>query len=195
MEARRSSSLGPTNYAEYQQTSEGEQWEILEGEPFLMSAAPNDLHQKVVTNLTGEFYSYLKGKDCVVRTAPYAVRLFSEGKSDEGVSTVVQPDLSIICDRSKLDEKGCSGAPDLVIEVLSKSTAHYDRGQKLALYKTAGVHVYWLVDPYNESIEVYDFKDDPERFFASAIYQNDNGSTIPVSIFADFSIQLSDLFR
>ncbi|MGZ4031281.1 MAG: Uma2 family endonuclease [Tumebacillaceae bacterium] len=194
MEARKSSSPGPTNYAEYLQTPEGEQWEILDGVPFQMSAAPNDLHQKVVTNLTGEFYAFLKGKDCTVRTAPYAVRLFAEGKSDDKVTTVVQPDLSIICDRSKLDDKGCNGAPDLVIEVLSKSTAHYDRGQKLALYKASGVHVYWLVDPYNESIEVYDFKDDPDRFFASAIYQNGTSDLIPVSIFDDLSIRLSDLF-
>lgn len=194
MEAHKSPSFGPTNFAEFQQTPEGELWEILNGTPLQLSAAPNDLHQKVVTNLTGEFYAFLKGKDCTVRTAPYAVRLFTEGKSEDKVTTVVQPDISVICDPSKLDEKGCNGAPDHVIEVLSKSTAHYDRGQKLALYKAAGVQVCWLVDPYHESIEVYDFKEDPERFFASAIYQNGDHDSIPVSIFENFSIRMSDVF-
>lgn len=106
----------------------------------------------------------------------------------------MQPDLSIICDRSKLDEKGCNGAPDLIVEVLSKSTAHYDRGHKLALYRAAGVQVCWLIDPYHESIEVYDFKEDPDRFFATAIYQNGTDQHIPVSIVESFTIQITDLF-
>jgi Uma2 family endonuclease len=194
MEVQKSRRNGPTNYAEYLQTPEGEIWQILEGEPMLMAPAPSEDHQRIVGNLFADLHQYLRGKDCVVRMAPYDVRLFVEDKNDEDITTVVQPDIFVVCDRNKIDKRGCKGAPDFVVEVLSQSTSHIDRGLKLHLYKKAGVREYWLIDPLNERIEVYDFIRDPENFFASALYHRETDAAISVRIFEDLTIPMTNLF-
>ncbi|MGZ4106887.1 MAG: Uma2 family endonuclease, partial [Tumebacillaceae bacterium] len=117
----------PSNYAEYLAWDDDERWEMVHGVPYNMTPAPSTEHQNVISNLHGEFYTFLKGKECKSFVAPFDVRLFAEDKSDEEIINFVQPDISIICDKNKLDHKGCLGAPDLVIEVLSPSTAKKDR--------------------------------------------------------------------
>ena len=106
---------------------ESERVEIINGEAFMM-APPSRIHQEILTSLFGQLYDYLKGKKCKVYPAPFGVRLFEEdGDYPEDVDTMVEPDISVVCDPGKLDDHGCKGAPDLIIEILSRSTRQYDR--------------------------------------------------------------------
>lgn len=124
-----------------------ERWELIYGVPMMM-APPVRIHQKISGELFGQLHQYLKGKKCEVYSAPFAVRLFErDGDTPEDVRTMVEPDISVICDPSKLDRIGCKGAPDLIIEVLSPSTQRHDRLTKFNLYASAGVREYWIIDP------------------------------------------------
>lgn len=110
--------------------------------------------------LAGQLYHYLKGKKCEVYPAPFAVRLFEqEGDYPEDVYTMVEPDISVVCDSSKLDAAGCKGAPDLVMEILSPSTMRHDRFTKFNLYQRAGVREYWIVNPAEKSVQVFLLED------------------------------------
>lgn len=134
---------------------EGENIEIINGEAFMM-ATPSRIHQKIIMELSRQLANYLEGKSCEVYPAPFGVRLFEQdGDSPVNVDTAVEPDISVVCDRSKLDEHGCKGAPDMIIEVLSPSTRRHDRLVKLNLYQRAGVREYWIADPDNESVQVF----------------------------------------
>lgn len=133
---------------------ENERAEIINGEVFLM-ATPSRIHQGIVAELTRQFGNYLEGKRCKVYPAPFGVRLFErDGDSPEDVDTMVEPDISVVCDRNKLDKHGCKGAPDLIVEVLSPSTQRHDRFVKLALYQRAGVREYWIVEPETQTVQV-----------------------------------------
>lgn len=158
----------PSNYAEYLSLHDDERWEIIDGVAFNMTPAPTTLHQRVVRRLSGEFYRNLEGKSCEYFIAPFDVRLVADGKSDEEIKNVVQPDLIVICDPSKIDERGCKGSPDLIVEVLSPSTAKKDRTEKLRLYRKAEVKEYWIIDPFNETVEVYAFHEN--RFADATVY-------------------------
>lgn len=134
---------------------EQERIELIDGYPIMM-APPNRAHQEAVTALVGQLYDYLKGKKCKVYPAPFAVRPFErKGDRPEYVDTLVEPDISVICDASKLDDIGCAGAPDLVMEVLSPSNERHDRFTKLKLYERAGVREYWIVDPAARTAQVF----------------------------------------
>lgn len=134
---------------------ENERIEIIEGKAFMM-AAPSRIHQKISGELFRQLANYLEGKKCEVYPAPFGVRLFEQdGDRPEDVDTVVEPDISVICDRSKLDKYGCKGAPDLIAEILSPSSLRHDRLVKLNLYQRAGVREYWIVDPENRSVMVF----------------------------------------
>ena len=134
---------------------ENERIEIIDGEAVMM-APPSSVHQEIVAELTRQFGNYLEGKRCKVYPAPFGVRLFErDGDAPEDVDTMVEPDLSIVCDRSKIDKHGCKGAPDLVVEILSPSSLRHDRFVKLGLYQRAGVREYWIVDPEYKSVQVF----------------------------------------
>ena len=133
---------------------ERERIEIIDGEAFMM-AAPSRIHQEICFEIGRQLGNYLEGKPCKVYPAPFGVRLFERaGDRPEDVDTMVEPDLSVVCDRSKLDKYGCKGAPDMVIEVLSPSTQRHDQLVKLNLYQQAGVQEYWIVDPENRTVRV-----------------------------------------
>lgn len=135
--------------------NESERIEIIDGEAFMM-APPSSVHQAIVAELTRQFGNFLEGKRCRVYPAPFGVRLFQrEGEAPEDVDTVVEPDLSVVCDRDKIDRQGCKGAPDLVVEILSPASLRHDRFVKLALYQRAGVREYWIVDPEYKSLQVF----------------------------------------
>ncbi len=135
--------------------SEDERVEIIEGKAFMM-ATPSSRHQEICGELFRQLANFLEGKRCRVYPAPFGVRLFErEGDRPEDVGTMVEPDISVVCDRSKIDRQGCKGAPDLIIEVLSPSTRRHDRLVKLNLYQRAGVREYWIADPDNESVQVF----------------------------------------
>ena len=134
---------------------ENERAEIINGEAVMM-APPTTAHQLISGEIFRQLANYLEGKKCRVIPAPFAVRLFEkDGDSPDDVDTMVEPDISVICDRGKLDGKGCKGAPDMVVEILSPSTRRHDRLVKLDLYQRAGVLEYWIVDPEYKSVQVF----------------------------------------
>ena len=133
---------------------EGERIEIISGEAYMM-ATPSRLHQEISMELARQLANFLEGKQCRVYPAPFGVRLFErDGDRPEDVDTMVEPDISVVCDRNKLDQYGCKGAPDLIVEILSPSTQRHDQLVKLNLYQRAGVREYWIVDPENETVRV-----------------------------------------
>lgn len=138
---------------------ENERVELLQGS-LVMMAPPSRAHQKICGELHRQIANYLEGKKCEIYPAPFGVRLFEEsGSSPDGVDTIVEPDLTVICDLSKLDDGGCKGAPDLVVEVLSPSTRRHDQLVKFNLYQQAGVAEYWIVDPEAKSIQSFVLED------------------------------------
>ena len=134
---------------------ENERIEIIHGEAFMM-APPSRIHQEISGEIFRQLANYLEGKRCKVYSAPFGVRLFErDGDSPENVDTVVEPDISVVCDQSKLDDHGCKGTPDMLIEILSPSTLRHDQLVKLNLYQQAGVREYWIVDPMSKSVQVF----------------------------------------
>jgi Uma2 family endonuclease len=135
-------------YADYCTWDDSERWELIDGVAYAMSPAPSWGHQDISGNLLRFFLNFLYGKECKVFHAPFDVRL----NADKNDDTVVQPDIVIICDRSKLQGTGCVGAPDMVVEILSPSTSSHDRVVKFQLYEKAGIREYWIVDPEAKAV-------------------------------------------
>lgn len=143
----------PQTYGELRARSEDTRWELIEGQAHAMTG-PSWQHQSVVARLLVELIAQFSER-CRVLPAPLDVRLPRADEADELVETVVQPDISIICDPSMLDERGCRGAPEIVIEVLSPSTAGRDHLIKRALYERHGVRQYWLVHPVDRLVTIH----------------------------------------
>ncbi|OXA75001.1 restriction endonuclease [Flavobacterium branchiophilum] len=140
-------------FSDYLQWQFTERVELLKGFIKQMSPAPSRKHQTVSRNLSGIFYNFLYKKPCNFFSAPFDVRLpFASAKKD---TTVVQPDLCIICDESKLDDYGCNGAPDLIVEIVSPNNSKYDVDTKFKLYQEAGVMEYWIVQTEMKTVLVY----------------------------------------
>jgi len=158
--------------------------ELIDGEIYFM-AAPSGDHQEVSMNLSREISTYLKGKKCKVFAAPYAVNL-QQGKEND---TTVQPDLVVVCDPSKLDKKGCNGAPDVVIEILSPSTAKRDIGIKQRKYQEAGVQEYWIVSPEMRAVQQYTLKDG--MYFAN---NNMDDEMVTSTVLEGLKILFEDIF-
>ncbi len=161
---------------------EGQRAELVDGQIYDM-APPSTGHQRILMNLAGEIRNYIKNRKetCEVFPAPFAVFL----NNDE--LNYVEPDVSVICDKSKLDDHGCHGAPDWVIEILSPSTEQIDCGIKLFKYRSAGVREYWTINPRLRTVNVYDF----EHNESSRQYSFDD--SISVCIYEDLVIRVSDL--
>jgi Uma2 family endonuclease len=143
-------------YGQYCQWDDGERWELIDGVPYNMSPAPVRRHQGILMRVSLIVGNFLAGKPCQVYFAPFDVRLPDlSDQDDSDVLTVVQPDLVVICDEKKLDDRGCRGAPDLVVEILSPSTSRKDIGVKFSLYERHGVREYWVIHPAEESLMVF----------------------------------------
>ncbi|MDL2319259.1 Uma2 family endonuclease, partial [Eubacteriales bacterium OttesenSCG-928-A19] len=135
-------------YADYAQWDGIERYELIDGQAYML-ASPSVRHQRVFRELFKQFAVYLAGKTCEVFSAPFDIRLNAAAEDD----IVVQPDITVICDPRKIEDgQSCKGAPDMVIEILSPSTARYDQNRKLDLYLEAGVREYWIVDPEMRSV-------------------------------------------
>jgi Uma2 family endonuclease len=147
---------GTYTYADYMKWAFVETIEIIKGKVFRMSPAPNLMHQRVSMKLTIEFGNYFKKHPCNLFAAPFDVRLtpLKKDKNNE-IYTVVQPDLCVICDDDKLDEHGCVGSPDLIIEILSPGNTRKEMKDKFEVYQENGVREYWLVEPNNRAVFVY----------------------------------------
>ncbi|MEQ1530544.1 MAG: Uma2 family endonuclease [Methylococcales bacterium] len=177
--------LNPTyTYADYCQWPDDERWELIDGVAYAMTG-PSRLHQDIVFELGRQIGNHLQGKPCRGYTAPFDVRLPRKNESDDNIETVVQPDLSVICDQSKLDKLGCKGAPDWVIEVLSPSTTLKDMNIKRGLYELHGVQEYWLIHPEERWIMVYTL-DAQGRYGKPGMFGMDEPT--PVQRFSELSI-------
>lgn len=143
-------------YREYCSWPEDERWELIDGVAYDMSPAPSRKHQEISGELFFQIQFILRKQKCKVYSAPFDVVLPQYPiESDDESTTVVQPDISVICDQTKLTENGCLGAPDLIIEILSPSTSKKDLNEKFGLYEKQGVKEYWVVDPGNKYIRVF----------------------------------------
>lgn len=161
---------------------DGQRAELIDGQLYDM-APPNTMHQRIVMNLSAEIRNYIKGQDgdCEIFPAPFAVFLMKDNKN------YVEPDISVICDKSRLDERGCNGAPDWIIEVTSPSNPQMDYGIKLFKYRTAGVREYWIVNPQKETVTVFDLENGK---LSNQYSFNDD---IPVCIYENFIININEL--
>ena len=160
-------------YADYLSWDDDERYELIDGVPYMM-AAPTVAHQRILTELLGTIWNFLEGKPCEVFAAPFDVRLFPE--EDNNDTTVVQPDIVVICDPLKLsDGKACKGAPDLVIEILSDSSVIMDRKVKAEIYLEAGVKEYWIVSAKDLEILVNVLTGDR---YISTVYRDRVPSTV-----------------
>ncbi|HPQ97513.1 MAG: Uma2 family endonuclease [Thiothrix sp.] len=141
-------------YGHYRQWPQAERWELIEGVPHAMTA-PSRRHQETVFELAGQIRNQLLEADCNGYVAPFDVRLPEGTETDDRIETVVQPDLLVVCDPDKLDDQGCRGAPDWIIEVTAPSTAVTDLNRKRDLYQHHGVREYWIVHPLEHWVMVY----------------------------------------
>ena len=177
---------GIYSYADYLVWKIKERVELLKGKILEMSA-PSPIHQEISGNLQGALFVFLKNSKCKLYTAPFDVRFPQQGESQ--VYTVVQPDLCVVCDFEKIDNKGCVGAPDLVVEILSPGNSKKEMKSKFALYQEEGVREYWVVDPERELVFVYVAEN--KKFKPTIPIADDY---VYSTIFPDFKIHTSDLF-
>ena len=181
-----------STYADYLNWSEDERWEIIDGIPY-MQAAPSPAHQLISGELNRQLSNYLQGKSCKAYPAPFCVRLPQGIENNQyEVKNVVEPDISIICDKSKIDDKGYNGTPDMIIEILSPSSGKMDKIIKFNKYEKAGVKEYWLVEPEQKVVSVFLLQQDSHKFSRPDVYADDE--KINVSIFPDLAIDLSLVF-
>jgi len=148
------------SYSDYLTWRFKERVEIIRGKIYAMSPAPRRIHQKISLRLTVSIYNQIEGYECELYEAPFDVRLVKAYENDKEIVNVVQPDLCVICDKTKLDDAGCLGAPDLVIEILSPNTSKKDVRIKYELYEEFGVREYWLVHTYDQLVDVFDLNED-----------------------------------
>ncbi|HQU57871.1 MAG: Uma2 family endonuclease [Phaeodactylibacter sp.] len=185
---------GIYSYADYLSWHFQERVELIKGKIFKMSPAPSRQHQRIAMELTKQIGLYLEGKICQAYFAPFDVRLFDSRKAtkeNEQIHTVVQPDICVICDLSKLDDRGCLGAPDWIIEILSPGNNKNELDNKFRLYEENGVQEYWLVHPSDQTVVVFDLKEGAYQL--RKLYASDDAIT--VGVFPEFTIDLEKVFR
>jgi Uma2 family endonuclease len=179
-------------YADYMTWLDDKARELLNGFIRVMSPAPKSIHQKIVANLVVDFgYTIKKNKGrCQIFPAPFDVRLPKNGETEDNrIYTVVQPDVCIVCDPGKIDERGCLGAPDMIVEILSFSSMDYDLKKKFKIYEEAGVKEYWVVFP-NEGVQVFILQPSG-KYDEGTKYEY---GKIPVRTLGNQEIELSEIF-
>jgi Uma2 family endonuclease len=178
-------------YADYFKWQFEERVELLKGKIFKMSPAPNRAHQTLTGYIYLEIGVFLRNKTCKVYVAPFDVRLPIKSKKDEDITTVLQPDICVVCDQSKLDKRGCIGAPDIVVEVLSPGNNAKEIKNKFEIYESAGVTEYWVVSPQNQTFilnTLVDGKYQPSRIMTA-------GDVVTSTVLPGFSMDLTGLFE
>jgi len=175
-------------YADYKdwELKEGERYELIDGVAYAMSA-PNAYHQLIAGELFRQIANYLAGKPCKAYPAPFDVRLFYE--EDESDNTVVQPDISIVCEKEKRGPEGCRGAPDFVAEILSPGNTAIEMEGKFQLYRDAGVREYWVLNPKNKTLKTHFFADG--EIHIRTYTATDKAG---VGIFPGFAVDLEPVF-
>ena len=180
------------SYSNYLNWLFPERVELIKGKVFKMSPAPSRVHQEVAGNIFLKIGNFLEGKPCKVYSAPFDVRFPKESKADKDVYTVLQPDICVVCDKSKLDARGCIGAPDLVIEILSPGNTKMELLNKYRVYEEFGVKEYWVVSQSDQSILIYTLNDSgifqPSKIFT-------HSEKITSSVLPSFELELDDVFE
>ena len=165
--------------------------ELIHGKIFKKAAAaPKRIHQKVASKLNFKLYQFFEGKICQVYPAPFDVRFPIDSKEDHEIFDVVQPDLCVVCDPSKLDERGCIGAPDLIIEILSPGSTKLEIKHKYELYESRGVREYWIIHPEYHNLFIYTWVNGtyvPSRLFTA-------GDVIESTVIKGFKLHLEEFF-
>lgn len=181
------------SYADYLQWKFEEYVELIKGRIFKkMSPTPLRRHQVAVGNLYREMSLYLKNSSCSIYVAPFDVRFPKGETEDQKIFTVVQPDITVVCDKSKLHDKGCLGAPDVVVEVISKSSSVMDWNFKFNLYQENGVREYWIAEPISKVLTVFILDDDNKY---KQIAAHDEESVISSTVLDGFSISWNEVFE
>lgn len=183
---------GIYTYADYLKWTIEERLELIKGKIFRMSPAPNRVHQSVSMRIANPIYNLLRGKKCEVFTAPFDVRFPRKSKKDEDIITVLQPDIVVVCDPSKLDDKGCIGAPDIVVEILSPSNNRKELKNKYEIYEESGVKEYWVVSPQDKTFLAYILNESgryqPTRLMVA-------GDIYMTPILSGFELDLEEVFE
>jgi Uma2 family endonuclease len=185
---------GVYSYADYLLWQFEERVELIRGKIFKMSPAPSEKHQRVSSRLHGMIFNFFSDNQCRLYSAPFDVRLFDSKKSQKAnkeVFTVIQPDLCVICDKSKIDERGAIGAPDLVVEILSLGNSKKEMKLKYELYEESGVQEYWVVYPYEEHLLQF-VLNDKQKYVLHKIYQSDEIASS--FIFPNLALDLEKVF-
>jgi len=186
------SSYGGTySYADYLTWDIEDMVEVIRGKVYKWTAAPSRIHQKAVGELAYRMSTHLKGTRCELYFAPFDVRMPDSSMKNEDIFNVVQPDISVICDKHKLDDAGCIGAPDLIVEILSPSNNKKDLQIKCDLYQEYGVREYWILHPFGQTLTIntlIDGKYVPSRLFGP-------GDTVASTVLEGFQLDLEEFFR
>ena len=184
---------GSYSYADYLLWQFTERVELIKGKIFKMNPAPSSSHQDILMNLTLMFSKVFIKTNCKLYFAPFDVRLinFKDSTSDNQIESVVQPDLCVICDRSKIDQKGCLGAPDLVVEILSIGNSNKEMDTKFDLYQENKISEYWIVDPFQKTVLIYVLEND--RYIGLKPYLID--AKITSTTFPDLKISVKKIFE
>lgn len=176
-------------YGDYLNWPDNIRYELIDGDAYLMSPAPDLAHQEVAGEIFRQAANALLGSSCRALIAPIDVRLPKQDEADERIDTVVQPDVLVVCDSNKLDRRGVRGAPDWVVEVLSPSTAGHDQIKKRQLYERHGVREYWLIHPIDRVLTIYRLIDG--EYGMPELYEL--GGETAVSVLPDIVIQWDEL--
>lgn len=179
------------SYADYLLWKVQEKIELFKGKILAMSPASARNHQKIAGNIHGILFPFFRNRKCELYTAPFDVRIPKKGTKDEEILTVVQPDLCVICDPEKLDDRGCIGAPDLVIEILSPGNSKKEMDIKFTLYEESGVLEYWIVHPTEKAVWVYVLENG--RYITHKPFVE--GEDLVSRVFPDLKINTSDIFE
>lgn len=181
----------PRTYADYLKWDDSVRVELINGEIYDITPAPSREHQEISIALSSLFWTHLKNKKCRVFASPFDVRLPEAGEKDDDITTVVQPDISIICDARKLDHRGCIGAPDLIVEILSPETAVKDMREKLSLYEKHGVKEYWIIHPTDRTLFVFHLGKDGKYSRPTAFSPPDK---VKVKTLKGLTVDLAEVF-
>jgi Uma2 family endonuclease len=181
-------------YADYLTWRFNERVELIKGWIHKMSPAPRPLHQEVETALSSELYTFFKkNKACKVYNSPFDVRLLiNKGQKDKEITTVFQPDICVVCDPSKIDNRGCVGAPDLIVEVLSISTMKKDYNEKFNLYEENGVKEYWLVNPEMKAIQIFSLENGVYQEFDTL---EEKEEIVTSKLFPELKFPMNEVFE
>lgn len=185
---------GIYTYADYLNWRLEERVELIKGRIFKMAPAPSRRHQRASIALSSIIFDFLRNVPCEVYSAPFDVRLIDSKKKkkkpNQEIYSVVQPDICVICDPEKLDDRGCIGAPDWIIEILSPGNNKKEIDNKFRLYEENGVREYWVVYPSEQHVLIFDLQED--KYQLRKIYSDEDMA--PVGIFPGFEINLHDVF-